>query len=282
MTTGLVSASICESEFCDVPDVANIPALTKHLPVAGIAAMLEMLRVLSSIVAEGAWQPRVNIFFIFFGAEEQGSIGSHRYVHNCRASSDSSTRLRRHRQDCGLPEHFRFHASGGFRGALIIDQIGYIEPSREQGIPMVVESDGSTVGAATLLRKLVRAGRRYTPEARISYSLKADRSDHFSFSLEHSASALSRESFVNPCYHSTCDTVDRLSPVLLEAVTKMNLAAALELDGENEVRMLSFSPSMSMVTPSVATTVHENCLSNVSFSFSANCHGAGVSRGIQG
>ncbi len=204
---------------------------------AGIAAMLEMLRVLSSMVAEGAWRPHVNIFFIFFGAEEQGSIGSHRYVHNCRSANDASARLRRHRQDCGLPEKFRFHATGGFRGALIIDQIGYIDPSREQGIPLVVESDGNTAGSATLLRKLVRAGLQHTPDARISYSLKADRSDHFSFSLEHSASALSRESFVNPCYHSTCDTVDRLSVPLLEAVTKMNLAAALELDGESPVRV---------------------------------------------
>jgi hypothetical protein len=128
---------------------------------------------------------------------------------------------------------------------------------------MVVESDGSTAGAATLLRKLVRAGQRYTPEARISYSLKADRSDHFSFSLEHSASALSRESFVNPCYHSTCDTVDRLSPVLLEAVTKMNLAAALELDGETAVRMhVQFSPiDISIATLSTAKAVHETYLS---------------------
>ena len=206
--------------------------------------MLEILRVLSSMAAAGRWRPRVNIVFIFFGAEEQGSIGSHRYVHNCRAANDASERLRRHRQDCGLPEQFRFHATGGFRGALILDQIGYIEPSREQGIPMVIESDAKTAGAATLLRKLVRAGRQHTPEARISYSLKADRSDHFSFSLEHSASVLSRESFANPCYHSTCDTVDRLSAPLLGAVTKMNLAAALELDGEDPVRAHAWFASL--------------------------------------
>jgi len=192
------------------------------------------MRVLSNMVAAGEWRPRLNILFIFFGAEEQGSIGSHRYVHNCRAEADSTPRLRRHRQDCGLPEEFRFHA-GSSSGALIIDQVGYVEPSREAGLPIVLEADGRTPGSATLLRKLVRAGRRHTPVSTITYSLRADRSDHLSFSMEHSAAALSRESYLNPCYHSTCDTVDRLSTPMLAAVTKMNLATAMELSGADPV-----------------------------------------------
>ena len=49
--------------------------------------------------------------------------------------------------------------------------------------------------------------------------------------MEHSAAALSRESFVNPCYHSTCDTVEKLSASMLGAVTRTNLAVAMDLSG---------------------------------------------------
>ena len=64
---------------------------------SGVAGVLEILRVITRMVAVGEWRPRVNILFVFFGAEEQGSIGSHRYGkhthHHNSTSRDRSERL---------------------------------------------------------------------------------------------------------------------------------------------------------------------------------------------
>lgn len=93
--------------------------------------------------------------------------------------------VRKHRQDCRLGEEWRFHP-GTFLGAFILDQIGYVQsdPRREPGLPLVIEAQGDVAGSATLLRQLTRAAAQHLPEARITYSLQAARSDHLSFALE--------------------------------------------------------------------------------------------------
>ena len=111
---------------------------------------------------------------------------------------------------------------------------------------MVIEAQGDVAGSATLLRQLTRAAAQHLPEARITYSLQAARSDHLSFALEvrsttanlfayklqcgvsqGAAAVMTRESYLNPCYHDPCDTADRLSTPLLSAATQINLAALL-------------------------------------------------------
>ena len=125
---------------------------------SGVAAVLACLRLLAAAVASGAWRPDHTLIFAFFGAEEQGSIGSHRYLHNCAVErrnplldckfTDAIPRhvVRDKLPSCSgqLADAWRFDKSS-FRGALILDQIGYRPPASaaQSRLPVLIEAEAA-------------------------------------------------------------------------------------------------------------------------------------------
>jgi hypothetical protein len=150
---------------------------------SGVAAVLACLQLLAAAVASGAWRPEHTLIFAVFGAEEQGSIGSHRYLHNCAVERRNplldckfTDAIPRHVARDKLPscsgqlaDAWRFDKSS-FRGALILDQIGYRPPASaaQSRLPVLIEAEAAVGGAASLLTELLRAARTHVPEASVT------------------------------------------------------------------------------------------------------------------
>ena len=73
---------------------------------SGVAVVLHICDILAEAYENGSFVPMANILCIFFGAEEQGLIGSHKYLHNCKIDSPRGTK-----KYCDLPNEWRFDSS---------------------------------------------------------------------------------------------------------------------------------------------------------------------------
>ena len=202
---------------------------------SGVAAVLEMARVLR----DSGFHATVK--FVMFGAEEYGYDNSG----GCKGS-----------------EHFvDQEASLGhvYSGTAALDMIGYRDGDSNKAV-LVVNEDGYALADSTS-RAVDRFDIDLDLEVLVDHTITY--SDHSSFWGQGMPSMLVVEELddsffpVNPSYHTSYDTADRLSPEQLEAVTEALLGGLLLVDDGGDYTLLIFGTAiMSAAIVSVVLFIH--------------------------
>lgn len=202
---------------------------------SGVAAVLEMARVLS-----GAHLPWT-VKFVMFGAEEYGYDNSG----GCKGS-----------------EYFvKVEEALGhtYIGTAVLDMVGY--RAGEDNRAVLVLNDGEDSLARSVAAAVDSFGVDLTLETLVEPDITF--SDHGSFWDAGIPSMLvieelsDRDFPVNPFYHTSADTLDRLSMDQVEAVAEALLGGLLLMDEDGGPDLLLFGTViMSAVIVSVALYVH--------------------------
>ncbi len=169
---------------------------------SGTAVVLEVARAL----AQSGLRPRRTILFASFSGEEQGLLGSKRYVHHALRSLDQTTAM------------INIDHAGVGNGRITVGVAGL-----EKAIPMRAGT------AAGLLERLDLYG--YFPGG-----------DHVPFKEAGVPTVTVVSSGQHPDFHQPTDTADKVRPDILEAVARFILALTWELaDAPGEPPLPSLS-----------------------------------------
>jgi len=219
----------------DLSTAENLTAPGADDDASGVAAVLEMARILK----ESGFPATVK--FVMFGAEEYGYDNSG----GCKGS-----------------EHFAAQeVSLGhvYSGTAALDMVGYREGDSNK-IVLVVNEDGYALADSTS-RAVDRFGTDLDLEVLVDHTITY--SDHSSFWNQGMPSMLVVEELddllspVNPNYHTSYDTADKLSPEQLEAVTEALLGGLLLIDDDGFGALLIFGTAiMSAAIVSVVLFIH--------------------------
>ncbi|MCB2153999.1 M20/M25/M40 family metallo-hydrolase [bacterium] len=170
---------------------------------SGTAGVLEAARVISQVTP----RPQRTILFVTFSAEEQGLLGSEYFV-----------------------EQFTPQDYAGFRGALIMDMISYTSD------PVWDVHVESFIWHANFASTVLACADDFSTLTRY-WSSSTGRSDHMSFLNRGLAAVLIIESEWGnyPYYHTSDDTMDKITPAVGSEVLRMTIAAALQLANPDPV-----------------------------------------------
>ncbi len=165
---------------------------------SGAAAVIEIARLLAPVETD------YTLYFICFSAEEQGLVGS---------------------------EHFAAQAALqglDIRAVLTMDMTAYHDPA---GSDLWIEGFYSGATSIWLMDMLESIAAGYAGLTVYRYPSDGFGSDHVPFHDHGYPAVLSIENEwdSNPCYHRTCDRVDRLDPWLWSRITAANAIAAGQL-----------------------------------------------------
>jgi len=170
---------------------------------SGATAVIEAARLFAPLSTD------YTIYFICFSAEEQGLIGS---------------------------EHFASEADQldlDIRGVLNFDMIAYYDPA---GVDLWIEGFHYGASSAWLMDRLAQNTTTYTDLGIYQYPGEGWGSDHEPFHSHGFPAVLSLEYEWDsyPCYHRTCDTVDRLTMDLWRKILAANAITLGQLAGVQE------------------------------------------------
>jgi hypothetical protein len=169
---------------------------------SGSVGVIEAARLLASIPCEKT------IYFILFAGEEQGLLGS---------------------------GHFAADAAGSglnIQAVLNMDMIAYNDPA---GADLWIEGFHQGTSSVWLMNQLDLNARTYCGLTTYLYPSEGWGSDHVPFH-DHgwpAVLAIENEYDTYPCYHQTCDTVDKLDAGLMRKIAGAVLITTGELAGVN-------------------------------------------------
>ncbi|UCE45415.1 MAG: M20/M25/M40 family metallo-hydrolase [Methanobacteriota archaeon] len=203
-------------------EAENITAPGADDNASGVAVMLEIARILSESECE-----LCTVKFVAFGAEESGY--------------DQSGGIK------GSAEFVASEAQAGTRcdGAIIMDMVGY-RAAAESRITLVTNEASSHL-ANSIVEATTESDLDLAIQVRTDESLTY--SDHSPFWSQGLASILIIEELnsltnrpINPYYHTSQDTADRLSLEQMTVASKAVLAALLHLtdQGEDSYHILAY------------------------------------------
>jgi hypothetical protein len=167
---------------------------------SGAVAVLEAARLLAGLPSERT------IHFILFGGEEQGELGSAHY-----AAQAAAQKL-------------------NILAVLTMDMIGYNDPA---GVDLWIEGFHQGTSSVALMNQLDVNARTYGGLKTYLYPGEGSDSDHEPFHQQGFPAILAIENEWDsyPCYHQTCDTVDKLDAGLMRKITGSVVVTAADLAG---------------------------------------------------
>jgi Zn-dependent M28 family amino/carboxypeptidase len=218
------------SEATTLELVEALPAPGADDDASGIAAIIELAEAMRDLRVESTLK------FVAFGAEERGF--------------DDTGGLR------GSLHFVQTEKAAGvaYECAIILDMIGYTDDPENHGTIVTATEDVSFSGLATKAIDDWRLELDLSTlmEPMIAYS------DHAPFWAADYPAVLITErltaygSSVNPYYHSTHDTVDKLSGGQMENITRCTLAGALAILEPSGHEWLTWESALAIVV--IATT----------------------------
>ncbi len=219
----------------DLSSAENLSAPGADDDASGVAAVLEMARVLSG--ADLPW----TVKFVMFGAEEYGYDNSG----GCKGS-----------------EYFvRVEEALGhtYAGTVVLDMVGYRDGEENRAVLVLDDSEYDL--AQSVARAVGSFDIDLSLETRVEPGVTY--SDHGSFWEAGIPSMLVIEELgednfpVNPNYHTPADTLDTLAMDQVEAVAEALLGGLLLMDDDGVPDLLVFGTVlMSAVIVSVALYIH--------------------------
>ncbi|UCE81305.1 MAG: M28 family peptidase [Methanobacteriota archaeon] len=216
----------------NLSEAENITAPGADDNASGVGVMLEMARILSGLDCE---LPTVK--FVAFGAEETG--------YDYSGGKSGSTEFAKSEVEAGVQ----------CMGAFVLDMVGY--RTTPQSRATIVSNSASDYLASSIVSTASELNLDIAFEIESNESIRY--SDHSSFWIQGYPSVLMIEELsqptlfpVNPYYHSSEDTSDKLSEEQMVVVTKALIGALLNLTGQGE---LSYTPAYYGVVAAAAIIV---------------------------
>jgi len=231
----------------------NMPAPGAVDNGSGSAGVL----AIASAFASNNVQPQKSIYFVLFGGEEQGMLGSSAFVDSllagtlpsqCQSQTNLGQRSRLMRVDAegadGTGLRNPTHARGASRQnkapayqAIIMDEVAWRTPdTTDYPVPTVnleCYDDNTDV-----MDQLYEASLQYNTGSNTLHVIHSGNpfgSDHMSFLNKNIHASLTihgdDEAYATIGYHSSSDTIDKVDPNLLASIVRMNAAGCLRLAG---------------------------------------------------
>lgn len=213
------------------PGSVTIGAHFDDLPGSGSAPGAEddgsgsagVLTALQSFMASGV-RPKKSIYFVAFGGEEQGLIGSNRFAQELKDPGSSSSPIPRECRVETTTDHTAF----------TMDMIGYRNPSFPADTVLIETKNWAKELCNPLaLANQVNNDGRLT----VTFSGRPFGSDHMSFLNKNLPATLlidnDGDTGKYSCYHRSCDSMENINTRFATDIARMNLGAALRIAGLN-------------------------------------------------
>jgi Zn-dependent M28 family amino/carboxypeptidase len=199
---------------------------------SGVASLL----ALASAFMKSKAQPKKSVYFVGFGGEEPGLIGSAHFAKalsdqalpsDCTATSFLQTQPRKRT----ILRHERKVTNADY-SAIIMDEVGWLS----KGLPTSPANPTVNLEAFDTNKDMMNHLRHSSEmhngnKIEVVHNGKPFGSDHMSFSDQGMSSTLTingdDESY--PHYHQHTDTIDNVDANLMQMVTKMNLGAMMRM-----------------------------------------------------
>jgi len=206
------------AHFDDLPSRGIAPGAEDD--GSGTAAVVSALKA----VAGAGIRPKKSMYFVAFGGEEQGLIGSKRFADELRYPGSTNS---------PIPEPCRVAATSDHT-AFTMDMIGFRNPDFDVDTVTIETYDWS----AALLNPLAMSNQVNNGGAlKLLYSDYPFGSDHMSFLRNNFPCTLAIDNdadvYKYPCYHRSCDSMEYINTRFARDIAKMNLGAALRIAGIN-------------------------------------------------
>lgn len=189
------------AHYDSLPAKGNAPGAEDN--GSGVAAVLSAAAKL-----EGK-QPKRDMYFALFSAEEQGLLGSAHFVQELIKSGHQDK----------------------FDGAIILDEVSYSKDKKSKNI--IFETSGQKEKNNRIIDTLALAAQKSTPDVSYQVNYHGFGSDHMSF-LDHGLPAVlvieaDNMYFASEFGHTSQDTVDKVVPALGADVATIAANALLSL-----------------------------------------------------
>jgi len=201
---------------------------------SGVAALLTMAKAFTSALSvreHGKQQPKHSVYFVGFAAEEAGLWGSDAFADGlmqnqlpgeCKVSEAGfSSFLQGHKRHTHRDRKMR-------NQAIIMDEVGWQSPKLTKPTVNLESYDWTH----DLLEHLAAASHLYNADGvEVVHSSNPFGSDHMSW-LDREWPAvltINGDDEAYPAYHSSQDTIEKVSIPLVTNITKMNLAALMRM-----------------------------------------------------
>lgn len=204
--------------FDNLPRSGNAPGAEDD--GSSTAAVLAAAKAFAAFGAS----PKKSIYFVAFGGEEQGLIGSARFAQELSRPGSSSS---------PIPEACRLSETSD-HSAFTMDMIGFRNPTFDADTVLLETRSWSKA----LLNPLAMSNQVNNAGAlKLLFSDNPFGSDHMSFLSNNLPATLSIDNdgdvHKNPCYHRGCDSVEYINFKFASEIAKMNLGAAMRVAGIN-------------------------------------------------
>lgn len=196
---------------------------------SGVAALLASARAVMAAKNSSGFKPKKSLYFVAFGGKEENLYGSNRFAMEVASQGSSLSPIP---AACRALEPASWPAGHPDHDALILDMIGWKDPELPHDtVTMEARTWAADLFPHVAQSNIVNNGDRLT----LKYNLMPYGSDQESFTKYGIESALiidndgDAESY--PCYHKSCDTIDKVNVTLATEITKMTLGALLRQSG---------------------------------------------------
>jgi Zn-dependent M28 family amino/carboxypeptidase len=230
---------------------------------SGLAAMLSVARAF----VESGIKPKKTLYFVGFAGEEAGLYGSEHFAQRLKEGSElcgeephrapppgAGSRFLRKLDTLLDPRARSFWQSAEpSHTAIVLDEIGWVTPKFSKQT-VTLESYDWASGITDQLK--CSSERQNGDGLEVVYNKAPFSSDHMSF-LERGMKAvlvINGDDANYPNYHTSSDTVDKVTPEYAAKITKMVAAAAVRLAGSRALNPSESTESMppSMLYPAAA------------------------------
>lgn len=206
------------AHFDDLP-IRNAPGAEDN--GSGSAAVLSALKAFMASRAI----PKKSIYFVAFGGEEQGLIGSKHFADELNSPGSANS---------PIPEACRV-AKTKDHTAFTMDMIGYRNPSFSDPTVLIETKSWAKSVVANALGMSNRVNN--AGGITLLYSSRPFGSDHMSFLNKNLPASLTIDNDGDtskyPCYHKSCDSMEYIDTAFASATAKLNLGAVLRVAGLN-------------------------------------------------
>jgi len=201
---------------------------------SGVAALLTMAKAFTgALAARGNHQPKHSVYFVGFAAEEAGLWGSDAFADalmqnhlpgECKVSEAGFSSFLQGRKR----QRHKHRDRKNVNQAIIMDEVGWQSPKLTKPTVNLESYDW----AHDLLEHLAASSRLYNADTiDVVHSSNPFGSDHMSW-LDREWPAvltINGDDEAYPAYHSSEDTIEKVSISLVANITKMNFAALMRM-----------------------------------------------------